>query len=62
MGSSRYFNVTVFGASGKINGIVKYSTQDDSDDIFSFSAYVHDLKVGYSKTPKNPLFRQLTSR
>ncbi|KHJ91258.1 hypothetical protein OESDEN_08880, partial [Oesophagostomum dentatum] len=41
----RYFNVTVYGASGKINGAVKYSTQRDSDEIFSFTTYVHDLNA-----------------
>lgn len=41
----RYFNVSVYGASGKINGVVKYSTNADSDEIFAFSAYVHDLQV-----------------
>ncbi|KHJ91465.1 hypothetical protein OESDEN_08671 [Oesophagostomum dentatum] len=46
--SNRYFNVTVYGASGKINGAVKYSTQRDSDEIFSFTTYVHDLNVSFS--------------
>ncbi|XGW12759.1 hypothetical protein V3C99_013428 [Haemonchus contortus] len=41
--SNRYFNVTVYGASGKINGAVKYSTERDSAEIFSFTTYVHDL-------------------
>ena len=43
--SNRFFNVTVNGASGKINGLVKYSTTMESDDIYSFSTYVHDLQV-----------------
>ncbi|KAL6734467.1 hypothetical protein Aduo_005005 [Ancylostoma duodenale] len=43
--SNRYFNVTVYGASGKINGAVKYSTERDSDEIFSFTTYVHDLNA-----------------
>ncbi|KAK6025020.1 hypothetical protein OSTOST_09091 [Ostertagia ostertagi] len=43
--SNKYFNVTVYGASGKINGAVKYSTERDSDEIFSFTTYVHDLNA-----------------
>nr|CDJ83124.1 CRE-AFF-1 protein [Haemonchus contortus] len=43
--SNRYFNVTVYGASGKINGAVKSSTERDSAEIFSFTTYVHDLNV-----------------
>ncbi|VDM61905.1 unnamed protein product [Angiostrongylus costaricensis] len=43
--SNRYFNVTMYGASGKINGAVKYSTERNSDEIFSFTTYVHDLNA-----------------
>ncbi|CAI4231774.1 unnamed protein product [Auanema sp. JU1783] len=43
--SNRYFNLTVYGASGKINGIVKYSTNKESDEIYSFTTYVHDLSA-----------------
>ncbi|PIO67396.1 hypothetical protein TELCIR_10856 [Teladorsagia circumcincta] len=52
--SNKYFNVTVYGASGKINGAVKYSTERDSDEIFSFTTYVHDLNVSFQSVYDHP--------
>uniref|UniRef100_A0A1I7U2J2 IgGFc_binding domain-containing protein n=1 Tax=Caenorhabditis tropicalis TaxID=1561998 RepID=A0A1I7U2J2_9PELO len=41
--SNRLFNLTVYEASGKIDGSVKMSTGFGSDTIHTFTAYVSDL-------------------
>ncbi|EGT52328.1 hypothetical protein CAEBREN_12198 [Caenorhabditis brenneri] len=41
--SNRLFNLTVYDASGKIDGSVKMSTGFGSDTIHSFTAYVSNL-------------------
>ncbi|CAI2340745.1 unnamed protein product [Caenorhabditis sp. 36 PRJEB53466] len=41
--SNRLFNLTVYEASGKIDGSVKMSTGFASDTIHTFTAYVSDL-------------------
>ncbi|CAI5441099.1 unnamed protein product [Caenorhabditis angaria] len=41
--SNRFFNVTVYGASGKIDGMVKYSTENTATNIHTFTTYVSDL-------------------
>ncbi|CAI5453464.1 unnamed protein product [Caenorhabditis angaria] len=41
--SNRFFNVTVYGASGIIDGMVKYSTENNATNIYTFTTYVSDL-------------------
>ncbi|CAD6198229.1 unnamed protein product [Caenorhabditis auriculariae] len=43
--SNRFFNLTVYDASGKIDGSVKYSTENIASNIHTFTTYVSDLQA-----------------
>lgn len=41
----RFLNLTVYGASGKIDGVVKFSPNPQSNDLYSFTTFVNELNV-----------------
>ncbi|PAV64326.1 hypothetical protein WR25_25393 [Diploscapter pachys] len=43
--SNRFLNLTVYGASGKIDGVVKFSPNPQSNDLYSFTTFVNELNV-----------------
>ncbi|CAB3405205.1 unnamed protein product [Caenorhabditis bovis] len=43
--SNRFFNLTVYEASGKIDGSVKFAADERSANIHTFTTYVSDLRA-----------------
>lgn len=43
--SNRYFNLTVYEASGKIDGAIKFGTARSTGNVHTFTTYVSDLQA-----------------